>query len=36
MRTLKLRKKSTWPMPGTYSESVLLEISPELSVPSAR
>jgi len=29
MRGFELRKKSNWPMPGTYSESVLLEISPK-------
>jgi 16S rRNA (guanine527-N7)-methyltransferase len=29
MKKLSLRKKSNWPMPGTYSDSVLLEITPK-------
>jgi 16S rRNA (guanine527-N7)-methyltransferase len=29
MKRLSLRKKSSWPMPGTYSDSVLLEITPK-------
>jgi 16S rRNA (guanine527-N7)-methyltransferase len=29
MKQLSLRKKAAWPMPGTYSESVLLEITPK-------
>ena len=28
MRSLQLRKLATWPLPGTHSESVLLEIRP--------